>query len=310
MTTLKAADLLIGAGGMAWGVERAGYSLAFGVDNDPAAIKTVAANRPEWLVLERDICAVTPNEIGELDLIVAGVPAPSQMQNADNSHNQVIKSCVELLAGARPRAVLLESTVSLRYASHRALLRWIQERLTDSGFQLDMRVLHASDLGATQRRPRLYIVGLQTAAFASFQWPLPSVRPKTLGTLLRDDMAANGWLGADRWAARANSLAPTIIGGSRRHGGLDLGPSGTKAAWWRLGVDPTSIADNAPNRDDPVELAPRLTLQMLARIQGMADWRIWGTKGQQGRLIASATPPIVAESLATSVAMALRDLMA
>lgn len=59
-------------------------------------------------------------------------------------------------------------------------------------------------------------------------------------------MAANGWHGVNEWAKRANKIAPTIVGGSKKHGGPDLGPTRAKRQWRELGVDGMGIADEAP----------------------------------------------------------------
>ena len=93
----------------------------------------------------------------------------------------------------------------------------------------------------------------------------PRGRPCRLGEVLYDLMAANDWIGVDRWARRANDIAPTIVGGSKKHGGPDLGPSGARNAWAALGVKGTSLADDAPARD--YVGMPRLTIPMVAQLR-------------------------------------------
>src|SRR5207302_2808705 len=84
-----------------------------------------------------------------------------------------------------------------------------------------------------------------------FRWPSPSVRPPaTVGETLGDLMAARGWPGASAWARRADRIAPTIVGGSKKHGGADLGPTRAKRAWAELGVDGIGVADAAPGPSD------------------------------------------------------------
>ena len=70
--------------------------------------------------------------------------------------------------------------------------------------------------------------------------------PATVGETLGDLMAARGWPGAAAWARRADRIAPTIVGGSKKHGGADLGPTRAKRAWAELGVDGIGVADCAP----------------------------------------------------------------
>lgn len=78
-----------------------------------------------------------------------------------------------------------------------------------------------------------------------------------------DLMAANGWRGARAWAEKAKDIGPTIVGGSKKHGGADLGPTRAKRAWRELGVDALGVADVAPSADDPVTLLPKLTCDMV-----------------------------------------------
>ncbi len=81
-------------------------------------------------------------------------------------------------------------------------------------------------------------------------------------------MAARGWPGAAAWARRAVGIAPTIVGGSKKHGGPDLGPTRARAAWAAMGVNGLGIADEIPGPDFPADKPPKLTVAMVARLQG------------------------------------------
>ena len=122
-------------------------------------------------------------------------------------------------------------------------------------------------------------------------------------------MAANGWPGAQAWARKAGDIAPTIVGGSKRHGGADLGPTRAKRAWRELGVNALGIADAAPSADHPVAIAPKLTCAMVARLQGWDDgeyqWTFTGRKTSNYRQIGNAFPPPVARAIAGQIRRAL-----
>ena len=122
-------------------------------------------------------------------------------------------------------------------------------------------------------------------------------------------MAARGWPGASAWAERANDIAPTIVGGSKKHGGADLGPTRAKRAWREMGVDALGVADAAPSADDPMTLLPKLTCEMVARLQGWNDaeyrWTFTGRKTSTYRQIGNAFPPPVAEAVGTAIRRAL-----
>jgi len=119
-------------------------------------------------------------------------------------------------------------------------------------------------------------------------------------------MAENGWHGARAWADQADQIAPTIVGGSKKHGGPDLGPTRARAAWLKLGVNGKSIAEVAPEED--FEGLPRLTPRMVARIQGFPDnWVFSGKKTNAYRQIGNAFPPPVAEAIGKQIRMAIRQ---
>jgi DNA (cytosine-5)-methyltransferase 1 len=141
---------------------------------------------------------------------------------------------------------------------------------------------------------------------AQFEWPKPALnKPPTIGELLADLMAANGWRGANLWKERANDIAPTLVGGSHKHGGPDLGPTRARRAWETLSVDGKGIA-NAPPEADFVGL-PRLTLRMAARVQGFPDsWEFAGGKTHAYRQIGNAFPPPVADAVAKQIAKVLK----
>jgi DNA (cytosine-5)-methyltransferase 1 len=117
-------------------------------------------------------------------------------------------------------------------------------------------------------------------------------------------MAANGWKGAREWARRADDIAPTIVGGSHKHGGPDLGPTRARKAWAALGVDGLGIAEDAPGPD--FAGMPRLTVRMVARLQGFPDdWHFVGSKTQSYRQVGNAFPPPFARAVAASLAACL-----
>jgi len=125
----------------------------------------------------------------------------------------------------------------------------IERQLTKLGYVPGWQLLNASDFGVSQLRPRVVFVGIRKDLAAGFSWPEPIRNdPPTVGELLHDLMAANGWPGSERWREQANAIAPTLVGGSKKHGGPDLGPTRAKRAWAALGVDGTGLWDDAPPR--------------------------------------------------------------
>jgi DNA (cytosine-5)-methyltransferase 1 len=117
-------------------------------------------------------------------------------------------------------------------------------------------------------------------------------------------MGARGWRGVETWKRRANDIAPTIVGGSKKHGGPDLGPTRARHAWAELGVNGKSIAEEPPGPD--FVGMPRLTVQMVAKLQGFPDdWRFVGRKTHAYRQVGNAFPPPVARAVAVEIKKAM-----
>jgi len=143
-----------------------------------------------------------------------------------------------------------------------------------------------------------------------FDWPEPELVEDgdmlTVGVALKDLMGANGWPLVDEWVKVASSIAPTLVGGSKKHGGPDLGPTRARAAWDKLGVDGRTLAEEAPGPDFVGK--PRLTVRMAARVQGFPDaWEFVGRKTHTYRQVGNAFPPPVARAVGLQIKAALRN---
>lgn len=151
---------------------------------------------------------------------------------------------IRLVDECRPQAVMLENVRGLLDAIFNDYRNKVEKQLKKLGYVPGWRLLNASDYGVSQLRPRVVFVGLRKDLAAGFSWPEPSkAEPPSVGELLYDLMKENGWRGADRWRQRANAIAPTLVGGSKKHGGPDLGSTRAKAAWALLGVDGMGLWD-------------------------------------------------------------------
>lgn len=307
-------EICAGAGGQALGLERAGFDHLAVVELDKHACDTLRVNRPEWNVLEADLQEWTPTrdllEQG-VDLFAGGVPCPpfskAGRQLGQDDERDLFPTALRLVEALQPRAVMLENVRGLldpQFDDYRGKIR---ARLADMGYLSEWRLLHAAGFGVPQLRPRSILVALQEEYASYFAWPEPfETDPPTVGETLMDLMAAGGWAGAREWALNANTIAPTLVGGSKKHGGPDLGPTRARKAWAALGVEGRTIADAPP----PVDLAgmPRLTVRMAARIQGFPDdWQFAGRKTNAYRQVGNAFPPPVAEAVGRSIYHALRE---
>jgi hypothetical protein len=173
------------------------------------------------------------------------------------------------------------------------------------GYRASWKLVNASDFGVSQLRPRAILVGLKNKYWRYFNWPeTQMLQPPTVGDLLFDEIRALGWTNAETWRMKANTIAPTLVGGSKKHGGADLGPTRAKKAWAQLGVDGKGLADQPPVNG--FNGMPKLTLRMTALVQGFpADWQFAGKKTPAYRQVGNAFPPPVARAVGLSIINAL-----
>jgi DNA (cytosine-5)-methyltransferase 1 len=309
---LTVLELCTGGGGQALGLEMAGFECVGAVENDAHACNTLRQNRPTWSVRESDIQKVSGREFRGVDLLAGGVPCPpfsvAGKQLGADDERDLFPEALRIIEEAQPAAVMLENVAgfaSSKFSDYRTDLFRKLDRL---GYRVEWQMLNASDFGVPQLRPRFVLVGLRARHFSAFEWPLPTLPGGTVGTILQDLMAENNWPGALKWVGRANSIAPTVVGGSKKHGGPDLGPTRAKEQWRRLGVDGMGIADVAPDASFPVDGLPRLTARMVARIQSFPDeWQFSGRKTAAYRQIGNAFPPLVAKAVGAAIFTALRS---
>ncbi len=311
MRELTVVEICAGAGGQALGLEQAGFSHAAAIEIDPDACSTLRANRPGWKVIEDDVANVDGHAFADVDLLAGGVPCPpfsiAGKQLGSDDERDLFPQALRLAAEIRPRAILLENVRGLAAARFDSYRAQVVGRLGALGFRAWWQLIHASEHGVPQLRPRFVLVAITEPWAGRFRWPEPLPPPQpTVGGTLAGLMGSAGWPGAAGWATRAARIAPTIVGGSKKHGGPDLGPTRARAAWRELGVDGLGIADSPPGPAFPPDGLPKLTVAMVARLQGFPDcWQFCGRKTAAYRQVGNAFPPPVARALGTAVAAAL-----
>lgn len=312
MASYTSLELCAGAGGQARGLELAGFEHAALVEIDEHAVATLRDNRPQWDVLNEDLFTWTPpSKFRNVDLLAGGVPCPpfshAGLQLGEADERNLFDRALELVEELRPRAVMIENVRGLMDPKFDAYRARIINRLRRADYSAEWNLLHASDFGVPQLRPRSILVALRDNDAMHFTWPQRhAAAAPTVGESIRDLMGANGWEGVDQWAKNANRIAPTLVGGSKKHGGADLGPTRARKAWAALGVEGRSLANDAPARNS-IEM-PRLTVRMAARIQGFDDsWKFSGGKTAQYRQIGNAFPPPVAEAVGRQIIQAFRS---
>ena len=302
---LTCVEICAGAGGQALGLAMAGFVHVALVEYESDYCKVLKDNRPEWNVLCADVHSFDGRPYKGVDLLAGGVPCPpfsvAGKQLGEDDERDLFPEALRLVKEMKPRAVMLENVRGFLDPRFDAYRESIFLSLKELGYSTHIKLLNASDFGVPQLRPRVVIVGIHKDETGSFSYPdeSPGSAP-TVGVALYDLMKQNNWHKAEAWASNANRIAPTLVGGSKKHGGPDLGPTRAKKAWAELGVDGLGIANEAPPPD--FEGNPRLTSRMMARIQGFPDtWSFGNKKTNACRMIGNAFPPPVAKAVGEKI---------
>jgi DNA (cytosine-5)-methyltransferase 1 len=306
---MRSIEICAGAGGQALGLEQAGFEHVALVEIDPSACATLRKNRPNWNVIQCDVKKFSADEYSGIDLLAGGVPCPpfsvAGNQLGSNDERDLFPEALRLVAECDPKAVMLENVRGLfdpKFDKYRSAIKYKLEKL---GYICYWEIVRANHYGVPQQRPRTILIALKKKHAPHFIWPFGLLAmPPTVGQALFHEMASNGWEGAKEWGQRACGIAPTLVGGSKKHGGADLGPTRARMAWKKLGVDGSSLADAPPAKG--FTGLPKLTVKMTALVQGFPpEWEFAGKKTSAYRQIGNAFPPPVAKAMGVAILRSL-----
>ncbi|NMB48186.1 DNA cytosine methyltransferase [Candidatus Kuenenbacteria bacterium] len=306
-------ELCAGGGGQFLGLEAAGFDCVGAVEIEEEYCRTLNFNRPGLNVINYDLKHFNAKGFYGVDLVAGGVPCPpfsiAGKQLGQDDDRDLFPYALKIVKQADPKAVLLENVPGLSSAKFETYRKSIQLKLAQMGYWSDWKILNASDFGVPQLRPRFILVAIKSELKNIFEWPRPISKKLTVGEALFDLMAEKGWAGVHNWSKKANDVGPTLVGGSKKHGGPDLGPTRSRQQWKNLGVDGMGIADSAPELKFPKDGHPRLTVRMTARIQGFPDsWYFPGRKTSSYRQIGNAFPPAVAKAVSLQILNAIQTI--
>ncbi|MET7892361.1 DNA cytosine methyltransferase [Streptomyces mirabilis] len=280
---------------------------------------------------------------GEVDLLAGGVPCPpfshAGKQLGEDDERDLFPRILELAELIRPRAVMIENVRGLmdaKFDDYRSRIQASLEGMEpdDDGLPgyevVGWKVYEAEKFGVPQLRPRSILVAFRKDVLKDLKYeaPAPSAKRVTVFDALKKTMeerikpfegeprAAQAQQVFDKWADDAKKdVAPTLVGGSKKHGGADLGPSRAKKAWRALGVSGMGVA-NAPVNGVPTGTedrdlfragGPMLTVRQAAIIQGFpTEWDFTGGKTAQYRQVGNAFPPPVAQAIGESIIEVLK----
>lgn len=308
---LTCVEICAGAGGQALGLHMAGFKHVALVEYEAEYCDVLRQNMPDWNVICADVHDFDGTKYKGTDLLAGGVPCPpfsvASKQLGKDDERDLFPEAIRLISEMMPKAVLLENVKGFLEPKFTEYRKHIIESIDDLGYKVSVKLLNACDYGVPQLRPRVVIVGIRNDIETEFSYPKPqSEHIKTVGDTLKQLMGKNEWKGLEEWLQRADKIAPTIVGGSKKHGGPDLGPARARKAWAELGVDGSGIANDSPNAD--FEGMPKLTKEMVALLQGFPpEWTFGEKKTAACRMIGNAFPPPVAKAVGNEIRRCLEN---
>lgn len=308
---LTCVEICAGAGGQAIGLDLAGFEHVALVEYESEYCDVLKSNRPEWNVICADVHDFDGTPYKNVDLFAGGVPCPpfsvASKQLGKDDERDLFPEAIRLIKEITPKAVMLENVRGFLDAKFSEYREHILTAIRNLGYDVQIKLLNASDYGVPQLRPRVIIVGIRNDIKQTFTYPpAQSESAPTVGETLKTLMGENGWKKLDEWVEKADKIAPTIVGGSKKHGGPDLGPVRSRKAWAELGVNGNGIANEAPEAD--FVGMPKLTKEMIALLQGFPpNWDFGKRKTAACRMIGNAFPPPVAKAVGEEIKRCLSN---
>lgn len=320
---LTSIELCAGAGGQALGLHLAGFKHRLLIEIENYACNTLRMNnRMHTLgweeIIEGDLLEFAKSDLSKysnIDLVAGGVPCPpfskAGKQLGRDDERDLFPTALKIIKKTSPKAIMLENVPGLLESKFDDYRKTIDDELQSMGYLTTWQLINAKDFGVPQLRPRVILVGLRKNIFPYFSWPDSYLKAPTVGEALYDLIASDGWVHAEQWREKANKIAPTLVGGSKKHGGPDLGPTRAKKQWQELHINGHRLGDNPPEKffvgvREGFENMPLLTVRMAARIQGFPDWwEFYGRKTPAYRQVGNALPPPVAKAVGEQIKNAI-----
>lgn len=332
----RSIELFAGGGGLALGLERAGFDHVLLNELMPEACNTLRANRPKWNIVEGDVSKIDFTEFRGVDLVSGGFPCQAfsyagHRAGFDDARGTLFFEWARVIKETQPRMFLGENVRGLLTHDNGKTMEVIKSVIKELGYTLiDPHVLKAIFYRVPQKRERLILVGVRNdlLPFFEFNWPVKAPRIYTVrdalkkGELFNCDVPKSDGQKYPKRKAEILSLVPP--GGYWRDLPLPIQKEYMKGSFYlgggktgmarRLSWDAPSLtltcapAQNQTERCHPQESRP-LTVREYARIQTFPDdWVFSGTVIMQYKQIGNAVPVNLAEAIGHSLIAALNAL--
>ena len=351
-------DLFCGCGGFSKGFQQAGYDIKLGIDLWSDAIVTYSENFSKTKVINADIKDIDYNQIytllkldkNEIDVIIGGPPCQgfsiSGKRMIDDPRNILYQSFVRLVGELKPKAFVMENVPGLIKLFDGCVKEKIISDFTKLGYNVNYRILSASDYGVPQNRNRVFFVGLGKEYFKNnqfFNFPKPTTEKQPITCeeaisdldFVPDDVSVGETINYQilpqndyQKKMRINSdfilnhsitlhmqktkdiVSKVPDGGNYKDLPLELqNTRNVHIAWTRMNSKkPCFTIDTGHNHHFHYRANRVPTVRESARIQSFPDdFKFIGKKTSQLKQVGNAVPPLLSEAIAKSLMKTLRD---
>ena len=332
----KTIELFAGAGGLALGIEKAGFETIGLVEFNKDACDTLRKNRPDWNVICDDIANVSGQNLeelfhikrGELDLLSGGAPCQSfsyagKRLGLEDARGTLFYHYAVFLEKLQPKMFLFENVRGLLTHDKGKTYQTILNIFEKAGYDIQKEVLNAWDYGVAQKRERLITIGIRKDLVDKIHFDFP--KPHDYKPVLRDilvDVPESEGTPYSEYKRKIFELVPP--GGYWRDIPEDIAKEYMKSCWYmeggrtgilrRLSLDEpsltvlTSPSQKQTDRCHPLEARP-FTIRENARCQSFPDdWQFCGSVGSQYKQVGNAVPVNLAYDIAIKIKEALEEL--
>lgn len=332
----KVIELFAGAGGLALGLEKAGFSCLGLVELDKDASNTLKVNRPNWNVINDDIANISKLDLenlfnikkGELDLLSGGSPCQSfsyagKRLGLEDARGTLFYHYAVFLDKLQPKMFLFENVKGLKTHDKGRTYATILDIFEKEGYVIQKDVLNAWDFGVPQKRERLITIGIRKdlAKKIHFEFPTPKEYKPVLRDILLDCPVSEG-ASYSTYKKKIFEMVPP--GGYWRDIPEDIAKEYMKSCWYmeggrtgilrRLSLDEpsltvlTSPSQKQTDRCHPLEARP-FTVRENARCQSFPDdWVFCGSIGQQYKQVGNAVPVNLAYEVGLKIKEGLEEI--
>lgn len=329
----KCIELFAGAGGLALGLEKAGFEEIGLIEIDKKACDTLRLNRPNWNVIEEDIVEFSKKDLlkefnikkGELDLLSGGYPCQSfsyagKRLGIDDVRGTMFYYYAEFLRQLQPKMFLAENVKGLTTHDGGKTLQTMLDVFKELGYEVEWKVLDAWNYGVAEKRQRVVIIGIRNDLKheIKFEYPKPHNYKPVLKDVLKNVPKSEGAKYPEKkkkvfdlvppggyWKDLPDDVARDYMKSCYFMGGGRTGIA-RRLSWEEPSLTLTcSPMMKQTDRCHPDESRP-FTTREYARIQSFPDnWEFAGKMNDVYKQIGNAVPVELAKNIGESIIKAL-----